>query len=116
MLILAATIVAVALLQPKTSGTSVDKSAAATAPHTGGHPTSGSGAGRGQKRGSRHSGSRNKPPGLDVPEKRPPRSKAPKVIKATSDNSSVTASTFSLTDETPVTVVYEDTGEKFSAI
>ena len=108
LLLVAATMAAVLIVQ-RDSGTSVDgarAAAAAPAPANRARPKPGSGH-------SKKSRSSRKSRGPDDRRNRP---KTPTVIKETSDNSSVTASTFSLTNDTPVTVVYQDTGEKFSAI
>ena len=108
LLLVAATMAAVLIVQ-RDSGTSVDgarAAAAAPAPANRARPKPGSGH-------SKKSRSSRKSRGLDDRRNRP---KTPTVIKETSDNSSVTASTFSLTNDVPVTVVYQDTGEKFSAI
>ena len=49
--------------------------------------------------------------------KRKPRSKTPTVIKQTTGaNNDVTVSKITLADDVPVTVVCEDTGDKFTAL
>ena len=118
LLTLSATIAAVIVLQSQ-SRTSVAYNAvtaAAPALATGRHRESRSGD-YDTERLPRHSVDRLKPPKPCYGRNRPRRSKTPTVIKqTTAANNDVTVSKITLADDVPVTVVYEDTGDKFTAV
>ena len=116
LLTLSATIAAVIVLQSQSRTSVAYNAATAAAPATGRHRESGSGD-YDTERLSRHSVDRLKPPKPCYGRNRPRSSSTPTVLKqATARNNDVTVSKITLADDVPVTVVYEDTGDKFTAV